>query len=105
MWRFVAVAKKLTCIIWQMLRTGAPYNWAPPLRTHEKIREVEILAGSPKLRSGNQKGVPTKGGRTGRDARRRADYDLARIAQAQYEEMVRTFQKKRPEAKTGSIAS
>lgn len=100
----VAVARKLACIIWSMLRTGTPYNWAAPLRTHEKIRQVEILAGQPKMKSGTLKGVPTKGGRLGRNARRRSDYDLARIAQAQYEEMVRSFDKKRPEVPVGSGA-
>jgi transposase len=101
----VAVAKKMTCIIWQMLRSGTPYNWASPLLTHEKIRKIEIPAGSAKMKSGTQKGMATKGGRSSYEARRRSDYDLAQIAQTQYEEMVRTFQKKRPEAKTGSIAS
>ena len=75
-------------LIWQMLTHGQPYSWAPPLRAHEKIRRLEIMAGAPRQQSGPKKGQPSKGGRQAYLQPRRTDYDLAKIAQAQYEELV-----------------
>ena len=84
----VAVARKLVVLIWQMLTHGQPYSWAPPLRTHEKIRHIEIMAGKPKHKAGSKQGQPSKGGRSGYLQRCKADHDMARLAQAQYEELV-----------------
>jgi transposase len=84
----VATARKLAVIAWHMLTTGEPYRWAPPIQTREKIRRVEILAGAPKQRSGKTKGVPSKGGRQTYRELRRAGHDMAKLAQAQYEQLV-----------------
>ena len=84
----VATARKLAVIAWHMLTTGEPYRWAPPIQTREKIRHVQLLAGAPKQRSGKRKGVPSKGGKQTYRELRRAGYDLAQLAQAQYEELV-----------------
>ena len=84
----VATARKLAVIAWHILTTGAPYHWAPPIQTHEKIRKLEILAGGPKERSGKRKGVASKGGREAYNKLRRAGHDMAKLAQAQYEELV-----------------
>jgi len=83
-----AVARKLVVLIWQMLTKDQPYSWAPPLRTHEKIRHIEIMAGKPKQKSGPKQGQPSNGGRQAYRERRKADHDIARLAQAQYEELV-----------------
>jgi len=83
-----AVARKLVVLIWQMLTKDQPYSWAPPLRTHEKIRHIEIMAGKPKKKSGPKLGQPSQGGRRACLQQRKADHDMARLAQAQYEELV-----------------
>lgn len=85
----VATARKLACFLWHILTSGQPYRWAPPLRTHEKIRKAQLLAGGPKAKSGPKKGQPSRGGRQAYLARRRADHDLAKLAQAQYEQLIR----------------
>jgi hypothetical protein len=92
----VAVARKLACIIWHMLRTGEPYRFAPPLRTAEKLRKLELSAGLPRRKTGPKKGQASQGGRPAYEARRRCDQDIARVAQAQYEELLRHW-KERPE--------
>ena len=84
----VAVARKLVVLIWQMLTHGQPYSWAPPLRTHEKIRHIEIMAGKSKHKAGSQQGQPSKGGRSAYLRQRKADHDMAKLAQAQYEQLV-----------------
>ena len=85
----VAVARKLVVLIWQMLTHDQPYSWAPPLRTHEKIRHLEIMAGKPKQPAGSKSGQPSKGGRSAYLRQRKADHDMAKLAQTQYEELVR----------------
>ena len=85
----VAAARKLACLVWKILKFGEPYAWAPPVQTHEKIRRMQILAGQPKQRSGAKKGQPSQGGKAAYRDRRRADHNLARLAQAQYEELVK----------------
>jgi transposase len=87
----VAVARKLSDIIWHMLKNNEPYRWAPPLRTKVKIRSLEIIAGKPKLKGGNPKGQPLKKAGEGRRAKLKLDYDLAKVAQAQYEMMVKSW--------------
>lgn len=85
----VAAARKLACLVWKILTTGEPYAWAPPQQTQEKIRRMQLLAGEPKKRPGPKKGQRSQGGQAGREARRKADYNLAKLAQAQYEELIR----------------
>lgn len=85
----VAAARKLACIIWYMLTKEQPYHWAPPLCTHEKLRHIQILAGKPKQKRGSKKGRTSKGGRQGYLQRRKAEHDLAKLAQAQYEQLIR----------------
>jgi transposase len=84
----VAVARKLGCLAWRLLTDGVPYAWAPPVRTREKIRQFEILAGAPRNKTGPKRGQPSAGGRPAYLARRRADNDLLRLAQQQYEELM-----------------
>jgi hypothetical protein len=58
------------------------------VRTAEKWRKLELLAGYPKRKSGPKKGEASQGGKAGLRARRQADHDLAKLAQAQYEALV-----------------
>ena len=59
--RRVGQAERL-CEVAAHLGQGEPYHWAPPVQTHEKIRKLEILAGAPKQRSGEDQGRALKGG-------------------------------------------
>jgi len=67
-----------------MVRQG----WAPPLRAQEKIPKVQLLAGAPRQKPGPKQAQrpatthPTR-------AARRADHDLAKLAQKQYEQLIR----------------
>ena len=85
----VAAARKMTHFLWHMLKTGEPYRYAAPQQTQAKIRRVEILAGSPRRKGGAGKGVDVRTLTTSRRKQRKNEWDLARIAQAQYEELVR----------------
>lgn len=93
----VAAARKMVCILWHMLKTGEPYRWAPPLLTQEKLRKLDLTAGAPRRKTGPVKGQPSKGGRPARNAQRGADWDAAKLAQAQYQEMVKLWKEKRPQ--------
>lgn len=93
----VAVARKMVCIIWQMLHEKQPYKWAPPLLTKEKLRKLEITAGKPKMKTGPKKGEPAKRqGEGGRKAARKNQYDIARVAQVQYEELIKYWKTSNP---------
>ena len=85
----VAVARKMVHFLWHILKTGEPYRYAAPQQTQTKIRSVEILAGSPRRKGGAGKGVDARRLTTSKRKQRKNEWDLARIAQAQYEELVR----------------
>jgi transposase len=36
-----ALARKMTVVVWHMLRSRQPYRYAPPARTRQKLRKVE----------------------------------------------------------------
>lgn len=46
----VATARKLTVLIWHMLRRNEDYAWVRPARHARKIRDVELSAGHPAQR-------------------------------------------------------
>jgi len=97
----VAVARKMACLAWQILHSKEAYHWASPLRTMEKWRNLELKAGMPKLTGGLKRGQVSKGGKTGLRSLRSKDHDLARLAQAQYEELVRHWKERPIEPTTG----
>lgn len=67
----------------------------------DKLRTLELVAGRPKRKSGPKKGEPKKKPYPGgRKAKRRADYDLARLAQAQYEQMMKHWEQSNPEKRS-----
>lgn len=45
----VAVARKLTCLAWQLLTKGEDYAFAQPSRVRRKLRRVELDAGATRL--------------------------------------------------------
>jgi transposase len=46
----VAVARKLTVIIWHLLTKGEDYDWVRPALHAKKIRDLELRAGCPERR-------------------------------------------------------
>ena len=68
---------------------------APPA-IQEKLRKLDLTAGAPRKKTGPVKGQPSKGGRPARNAQRRADWDAAKLAQMQYEEMKRLWRECNP---------
>jgi transposase len=85
-----AVAAKMIHIIWHMLTKKQDYFYAPPLRTKEKIAKLRILATGKKLKSGSQKGVPSKSGKITYRQARRSDLDKARAAEKQYVDFIKS---------------
>ncbi len=84
-----AVARKMVHFLWHMLASGESYRYAAPIQTHQKIRKVEILAGGERRKGGLGKGVDARSVTTSRRKMRPHEHDLAKAAQAQYEELVR----------------
>lgn len=82
----VAVARKLVTLLWHILHRRQPCRWSPPLKTHEKLRQVALRAGQPRLALGPPKGTPRSSG--GAPERRRQarhdDLEPARQAEAAY---------------------
>lgn len=85
----VAVARKMTHLLWHILTTGEPYRYAATIQTQQKIRKIEIMAGDVRRTGGVPKGEKARKKPDGLRARRKQEHDLARIAQAQYEELIR----------------
>ena len=85
----VAAARKMLLFVWHMLTSREPYRYAAPIATHEKIRKVEIMAGDKRRKGGVAKGVDARTLTTSRRKMRAHEHDRARIAQEQYEELVR----------------
>jgi len=85
----VATARKMLHFIWHMLMRGEPYRYAAPIATHEKTRKLEILAGDKRRKGGVPKGVNPQKLTQSKRRMRQHEHDRAKIAQAQYEELVR----------------
>jgi transposase len=44
----IAVARKLTVLVWHLLTKESDYHWAPARLVADKMRKVELQAGYPK---------------------------------------------------------
>lgn len=84
----VAVAAKLTRIIWQMLTKKEDYFYAPPLRTKEKISKLRIIATGERMKSGPKKGKPSKGGRAAYLNARKNDHNKGNAAEIDYKRFI-----------------
>lgn len=85
----VAVAAKLTRIIWNMLTKGENYFFAPPLRTKEKLAKLRIIATGERRKSGPKKGAPSAGGRNAYLNARKNDKAAAKTAEVNYVKFVK----------------
>jgi len=92
----VAVASKLTRIIWHMLAHGEDYHYSPPLRTKEKLAKLRIIATGEKVKSGPKPGAVSAGGRPAYLKARKNDKISGKAAEAGYVEFIkeRYFSKK-----------
>ena len=74
----VAVARKLAVLAWHLLTDDVDYRWAPPVRSAEKARRLELLGGAPKRFDG-------RGRREGVKVRRAAELVRERVVLEQAE--------------------
>jgi len=84
----VAVASKLTRIIWFMLTRKTDFRFAHPLRTKEKMAKLRIVATGVRLGFSKKKGAPKGAGRQEYLLARVHDHDNAIQGQKEYEEFV-----------------
>jgi transposase len=93
----VAVARKLTVIIWHLLTKGEDYDWVRPALHAKKLRDLELRAGCPEQR-----------GQRGRSYdynlphRRREERAGAEQAEAAYRRMTQGWRKRGPRQPTGA---
>lgn len=88
----VAAARKLTVIIWHMLKSGEPYRCAPERTTREKISLMHYHATGVRKQGGLPKGAPRPAsygsGVRGRTVRAHRDKERLQQAQRGYERFV-----------------
>ena len=93
----VAVARKLTVIIWHLLTKGEDYAWVRPALHAKKMRDLELRAGCPERR-----------GQRGRSYdynlphRRRAERARAEQAEVAYRRMTQGWRRQGPKRSTGA---
>jgi transposase len=95
----VAVARKLTCLCWQLLTTEEDYAFARPSQVRRKLRNLELDAGAPPL--------PTRhnGQRiSSNTAERAAERDLTEHAETTYKRLIADWKASGPR-KTGAGAT
>lgn len=85
----VAVARKLSVLVWHLLTKDVDYAWSPPSASTAKIRRLELLAGDgPRLgRAGIVMGE-TGAAKAARKAQRARERAVLTSAQATYERFV-----------------
>ena len=86
----IAVASKLTRIIWHMLTKEEDYRYSPPLVTREKLGRLRIMAGGKRMMAGRKAGAESKGGREAYLQLRRDDRLVGAKAEEEYVRAVKT---------------
>jgi transposase len=80
----VAVARKLTVIVWHMLTRGEDYAFVRPILVRTKLREIELRSGAPHARGRSSGVAPT-------EAERRLEREIAGAAEVAYERLVKDW--------------
>lgn len=88
----VAVARKLTVLVWHMLTKQQDYLWARPSLVAHKVRSMELQAGLPQ-RKGNKPGPSHAYHKKGL---RNQEMEIARQAQKSYEHFVGAWSTRPP---------
>lgn len=91
----VAVARKLTVLVWHMLTKETDYLWARPSLVAHKMRAMELQAGKPQ-KKGNKPGPAYA-----HNIKKLRDQEmhLAEQAQRSYERFVETWRPRPPNQK------
>jgi transposase len=93
----VALARKLTVIIWHLLTRGEDYAWGRPALHAKKIRDLELRAGHPERRGQRGRSYDYN-----RADRRQEDRARAEHAERTYTRMTQGWQKSKPKRTTGT---
>jgi transposase len=93
----VAVARKLTVIIWHLLTKDEDYDWVRPALHAKKIRELELRAGYPEQRGQRGRSYDYNLPHCRREERARAER-----AEAAYLRMTGGWRKRGPRQPTGA---
>lgn len=93
----VAVARKLTVIIWHLLTKGVDYDWVRPAFHAKKIRDLELRAGFPE-----QRGQRGRSYNYNLPHRRREERARAEQAEAAYRRMTQGWRSEGPKRPTGA---
>lgn len=93
----VAVARKLTVLIWHMLTKGEDYTWARPALMTRKMRSLELAAGLPARRG--QRGATYA---YNLPERRQADRAVADQAECDYRHLTQGWRKRGPDRGAGA---
>ena len=80
----VAVARKLTVIVWHMLTHGEDYAFTRPILVRAKLREIELRSGAPRAKGRSIGVAPTV-------AERQLERELAAAAEVAYERLVKDW--------------
>ena len=88
----VAVARKLAVLCWHLLTKQVDYQLARPALVAHKVRSMELQAGQP-AKKGNKRGSTYA--YNVKELRLR-EMDIARQAEHTYEQLVRSWQRRRP---------
>ena len=97
----MATARKLAVLCWHLLTKEADYLWARPALVTAKVRSLELQAGQP-AKKGNRRGPAyaynVKGARD-------QEMEIARRAEAAYEQIVAHWTPKPPKEVRGRLKS
>jgi transposase len=96
----VAVARKLTCLAWQLLTKSEDYAFARPSRVRAKLRRAELDAGAPPLRTrhGGQRVSASA-------AERHAEEELVKRGETAYRRLIADWKATGPATKKGAGAT
>lgn len=93
----VAVARKLTVIIWHLLTKGEDYAWGRPALHAKKIRDLELRSGHPERRGQRGRSYDYN-----RADRRHEDRARAEQGERSYTRMTQGWRKNGPKRPTGA---
>ncbi len=95
----VATARKLAVLVWHLLTKGEDYAWARPALQARKRRDLELRAGFPSRKGGNQRGAAHAYNlKSVRDEERR----WVERAEGAYARFVAGWHPRGPKARTGA---
>lgn len=97
----VAVARKLTVLVWHMLTKKQDYHWLRPALVAAKKRQIALKSGAP-----TERGVGRRGPTYAYNVKELRDREIAaaQIAEKTYDQMTRHWQPRRPKGRTDAAS-